>query len=108
MGEKRKRDERSVQWEEGGLVGVSASELEPMKSEMGQDRAGGSCYCHSQQPPGPHVLSTSQSWQKLCLSEHLSHTHVHTKENVIYVHYTHTHSYLMASKLKPVDVLFIP
>lgn len=60
MGEK-KYDERSVQGEEGGggEGGVSASEPEPMKSEMGAGSSWRRCYCHSEHPPGPHVLDVT-------------------------------------------------
>lgn len=58
-------------------MGVFASELEPMKSEMGQDRAGDAVTAtHSIRLV--LMSSTSQSWHKLCLPERLSHTHTHT------------------------------
>lgn len=62
---KKKYDERSVQgggkegWWWGGSVGVSASEPEPMKSEMGAGSSWRRCYCHSEHPPGPHVLDVT-------------------------------------------------
>lgn len=75
MGEK-KYDERSVQG--GGLVGVSASELEPMKSEMGQARAGDAVTATHSTSLGL-MSSTSPGWHKLCLPEHLPHTCTHTR-----------------------------
>lgn len=55
-------------------MGVSASELEPMKSEMGQARAGDAVTATHSTRLGL-MSSTSQSWHKLCLPEHFSHTH---------------------------------
>lgn len=60
-------------WGGGGLsVGVSASELEPMKSETGQARAGDAVTATHSTRLGL-MSSTSQSWHKLCLP----HTHTH-------------------------------
>lgn len=56
-----------------GVVGVSASELEPMKSEMGQAQAGDAVTATHSTRLGL-MSSTSQSWHKLCLSERLTHT----------------------------------
>lgn len=74
---------------ERGLVGVSASELEPMKSEMGQARGGDAVTATHSTRLGL-MSSTSQSWHKLCLPECFSlsfspslslplcHTHIRT------------------------------
>ena len=81
-------------WVGGGggglLVGVSASELEPMKSETGQARAGDAVTATHSTRLGL-MSSTSRSWHKLCLPHTHTHTRMHThKVNVIYVHYTIT------------------
>lgn len=64
--------------EEG--TGVSASELEPMKSEMGQAGARDAVTATHGSRLGL-MSSTSQSWHKLCLPECLPHTHTHARTN---------------------------
>lgn len=73
--EKKTYDERSVQGEEV----VSASELEPMKSETGQARAGDAVTATHNTRPGL-MSATSHGWHKLCLPEHLQHTCTRTHE----------------------------
>lgn len=73
-------------------MGVSASELEPMKSEMGQARAGDAVTATHSTRLGL-MSSTSQGWHKLCLPEHLPHTCTHKiKCNLCYIIYV-THIY---------------
>lgn len=58
----------------GGLGGGAfASELEPMKSEMGQAQAGDAVTATHSSRLGL-MSSTSQSWHKLCLLQCSTHT----------------------------------
>ena len=101
-------------WVGGGggglLVGVSASELEPMKSETGQARAGDAVTATHSTRLGL-MSSTSRSWHKLCLPHTHTHTRMHThkvKCNLCALHYYSVQCLSMAFKSASADVYFTP
>lgn len=78
-------------WGAGGLVGVCASERDPVKSETGAGSSRRCCCCHSQDPPGLCVLDVTGLAQIMPVWTFAMHNHTIYTFKYIHVHFTRMH-----------------